>query len=147
MREGLEEWRQAGNFHMSSYLANFADCLMRAGRGDDAEPIVGEAEAIAAATDEHSQFGKVLRLRGLLHQLKGHYKLARRSLLQSIDWSQSRKAKALELRSAIDLVRLGFRLEDTADDLEALRSIVAWFPEALNYPDLQEARQLIADKS
>jgi tetratricopeptide (TPR) repeat protein len=148
MRDALEKWRRlSGNFHVSSYLALLANYLLRTGKGDKAEPVVNEAETIAAETGERAHFGEVLRLRGLLHQLKSHHESARRCLLKSIDWSRSRKAKALELRSAIDLVRLGFRLEDSTDNLEALRSIVAWFPEALNYPDLQESRQLIADKS
>ena len=49
-----------------------------------------------------------MRLSGLLDKSKGHHESARRCLLQSIDWSQARKAKALELRAAIDLVRLEF---------------------------------------
>jgi tetratricopeptide (TPR) repeat protein len=148
MRDALENWRRlSGNFHVSSHLALLASCLVRVGKDDEAESVVDEAEAIAAETGERSHFGEVLRLRGLLDKLKGHHESARRCLLQSIDWSQARKAKALELRAAIDLVRLEFEAKHLVSDLETLRSVVAWFPECLKYPDLIEARQLIGDKS
>jgi tetratricopeptide (TPR) repeat protein len=148
MRMGLEKWRQvSGNFHMSYYLANFADCLVRGGKGEQAEPVVSEAEAIAAATGERSQFGKILRLRGLLHYLKGDHQAARCCLLQSIDWSRGRKAKALEMRAAVDLVRLNFEAKDSTNELELLRSIVDWFPASLRYPDLVEARQLLHNQA
>jgi adenylate cyclase len=146
MRDALQNWRRlSGNFHRSSYLALLANCLLRAGKGNEAESVIAEAQAIAVETGERAHFGEVLRVRGLLDKLKGHHESARRCLLQSIDWSQARKAKALELRAAIDLVRLGFEAKLSASDLEALRFIVTWFPESLKYPDLIEARQLIAE--
>src|SRR5258708_5675478 len=57
--------------HMSYFLSEFADCLLRAKHYDEADRALREAEQVVAETDERSHASELLRLRGRLLALRG----------------------------------------------------------------------------
>ena len=139
-RRGLALWRKTSSrFHMSFYLSDFADCLLRAQEYEEADQAVREAEQIIAETDERSHVAEVLRLRGLLLAWRGNIADARASFWQAVEWARSRSTKLFELRASRDLARI----EPTERSVNALRAIEDWFPRGLNIPDLKEARYII----
>ena len=142
-RRGLELWRKTSSrFHMSYYLSDFADCLLRGQEYEEANEALREAEQIIAETDERSHVAEVLRLRGLLLALRGNIADASASLWQAVEWARSRSTKLFELRALRDLARIDVS-EATEKSGNALRAVVDWFPDNLEIPDLKEARYVI----
>jgi tetratricopeptide (TPR) repeat protein len=139
-RRGLALWRKTSSrFHMSFYLSDFADCLLRAREYEEADQAICEAEQIVAETDERSHVAEVLRVRGLLLAWKGNIAAGSGSLRQAVEWARSRSTKLFELRALRDLARI----EPTERSVNALRAIEDWFPRSLDIPDLKEARCII----
>ncbi|HWX33463.1 MAG TPA: AAA family ATPase, partial [Steroidobacteraceae bacterium] len=104
IRRGLDIWRSTSNrFHMSYHLSDFADCLLRAKKYDEADRALREAEQLIAETDERSHVGEVLRLRGLLQILSGDVGDGAAKLWQAVKWARSRDARLFELRALRDL--------------------------------------------
>jgi hypothetical protein len=143
IRRGLQLWRTTSNrFHMSYFLSEFADCLLRVKEYDEADRALREAEQIVAETDERSHVAEILRLKGLLLALHGDVADGTACLWQALEWARSRSAKLFELRALRDLARIdASQSRETA--AKALREVVGWFPTALDIPDLQEARCVI----
>jgi class 3 adenylate cyclase/tetratricopeptide (TPR) repeat protein len=143
IRRGLELWRSTSSrFHMSFYLSEFADCLLRVKEYDEADRALREAEHIVAETDERSHVAELLRLRGLLLALHGDVADGTARLWEAVEWSRSRSAKLFELRALRDLARIDAS-QSRETVAKALREVVGWFPKALEIPDLQEARCVI----
>jgi tetratricopeptide (TPR) repeat protein len=112
IRRGLDIWRSTSNrFHMSYHLSDFADCLLRAKKYDEADRALREAEQLIAETDERSHVGEVLRLRGLLQILSGDVGDGAAKLWQAVKWARSRDARLFELRALRDLT-----LSETSQD-------------------------------
>ena len=128
---------------MSWYLGDFADCLVRAEKYDEADSVIREAEQIVTETDERSHVAEILRLRGLLSASRGNIKDAHIRYLQAIEWSRFRDVKVFELRAVRDLARLQFLADRSEQAVKGLQTIIAWFPAALEIPDLREARELL----
>jgi class 3 adenylate cyclase/tetratricopeptide (TPR) repeat protein len=143
IRRGLDLWRKTSGFHMSWYLGDFADCLVRAEKYDEADSVIREAEQIVSETDERSHVAKILRLRGLLSASRGNITDAHIRYLQAIEWSRFRDVKVFELRAVRDLARLQFLADQSEQAVKGLQTIIAWFPAALEIPDLREARELL----
>ena len=147
IRRGLQLWPSTSSrFHMSFCLSEFADCLLRVEEYDEADRALREAEQIVAETDERSHVAELLRLRGLLLALHGDVADGTARLWEAVEWSRSRSAKLFELRALRDLARIdASQSRETA--AKALREVVGWFPEALDIPDLQEARYVMEQQS
>jgi hypothetical protein len=142
-RRGLELWRKTSSrFHMSYFLSEFADCLLRANHYDEADRALREAEQVVAETDERSHASELLRLRGRLLALSGSISEGTASLWQAVEWARSRSLKLFELRALRDLASIDISPSGEKSAKE-LRGVVAWFPKALKMPDLQEARLII----
>src|SRR5262249_18460083 len=106
-RRGLELWRSTSSrFHMSYYLSDFADCLLRAKEYDEADRVLREAEQIVAETDERSHVGELLRLRGLFLAFEGNVLDGSAKLWEAIEWAGARETKLFELRALRDLTLL-----------------------------------------
>jgi tetratricopeptide (TPR) repeat protein len=143
-RRGLDIWRKTSHrFHMTYYLSEFVDMLIRCGELDDAQFTLAEAEQIVAETDEKSHSAELYRLRGLMSGLAGDQQTAIAFFNKALDWSRARQTRLFELRAARDLARTAVGLGAPGNCVESLRSILAWFPADLRSRDLQEARALL----
>jgi tetratricopeptide (TPR) repeat protein len=140
-RRGLELWRSnSSRLHMSYYLSDFADCLLRAKKYDEADQVLQEAEQIVAETDERSHVGELLRLRGLFLAFDGNVLEGSAKLWEAIEWAGARETKLFELRALRDLTFLDVSTHEKKRATTALQQVVAWFPQGLEIPDLLEAR-------
>jgi tetratricopeptide (TPR) repeat protein len=144
IRRGLDIWRSTSNqFHMSYHLSDFADCLLRAKKYDEADRALREAEQIIAETDERSHVGEVLRLRGLLQILSGDVGDGAAKLWQAVKWARSRDARLFELRALRDLTLSDISQDEKKKAATALHQLLSWFPHGLEIPDLHEARDAL----
>jgi class 3 adenylate cyclase/tetratricopeptide (TPR) repeat protein len=144
IRHGLDLWRRtSGSFHMSYYLSDFAERLLRSREYDEADRALREAEQIVADTDERSHEGELFRLRGILLARSGHRPEAATLLRQAVQWARLRNAKLFELRALRDLTRLDSSWEEKNEVTKALADVIGWFPERLDIPDLREARDVL----
>ena len=110
--------------------------MIRAGRREEANAALEQAERISAETDEQSHAGELLRLRGLLWSEEGRTEEAIDRLSRALEWAK--------LRAARDLARLLLPLPAREPkSREALASIDTKFPAGPVVPDLQEARELL----
>jgi class 3 adenylate cyclase/tetratricopeptide (TPR) repeat protein len=147
-RRGLDLWRKtSGQFHMSSFLTMFADCLVRAQRYEELDLTLREVEQIVRETDEQSGVGELLRLRGVLLALRGNAADGVVNLWQAVEWSRSRSTKLFELRALRDLVLLDLSERRSEEAVVALQQLLASFPEELETPELREARRLLHDST
>ena len=143
-RRGLELWRKTSSrLHMSHYLSDFADNLLRAREYDEAEKAIREGEQVVAETDERSHVGELLRLRGLLLTLSGKVADGTPKLWGAVEWAQSRNTRLFELRALRDLTRPEISQHERKKAATALRQVIAWFPNTLQFPDLREAREAL----
>jgi len=144
VRRGLELWRNAsGRFHMSWWLSEIADCLVRVEKYDEVDSMLREAEQIVAETDERSHIAEIFRLRGLLSARRGRKTHCINQFLQAIEWSRSRNTKLFELRALRDLTRLQISEDRGARGADELRAVIGSFPSSLETPDLKEAKALL----
>jgi tetratricopeptide (TPR) repeat protein len=144
LSRGLELWRKTSHrFHMTFWLGEFADWLIRSGCIDLAQSALAEAEQIVADTDEESYVAELYRLRGLLWRLAGNGQTATALLYKALGWSRARHARLFELRAARDLAQSALSAGMLGTAMEELRSIVQWFPSGLESRDLKEARELL----
>jgi class 3 adenylate cyclase/tetratricopeptide (TPR) repeat protein len=143
IRRGIQLWRDTGGFHLPSHLGDFADCLLRVGKLDEAEKAIFEGEEIVDRTDEQSHGAEILRMRGMISAMKGDLANGARKLREAIRWSRMRGTKLFELRALRDLTRLMLATNDSWSTKQELRRVVNWFPATLEPPDLAEARELL----
>jgi tetratricopeptide (TPR) repeat protein len=143
IRHGLDLWRRtSGSFHMSYYLSDFADRLLRSREYDEADRALREAEQIVAHTDERCHEGELFRLSGIL-AFSGHRPEAATLLRQAVQWARPRKAKLFELRALRDLTPLDLSRDEKKEVANALGDVIGWFPQGLDIPDLREAREVL----
>ena len=143
IRRGIQLWRDTGGFHLPVYLGDFADCLLRVGKLDEAEKAIFEGEEIVDRTDEQSHGAEILRMRGMISVMKGDLANGAKKLCEAIQWSRMRGTKLFELRALRDLARLTLAKNDGTSTKSELRQVVSWFPATLETPDLREARELL----
>ena len=80
---------------------------------------------------------------GRLWQAEGQREQARHCFERAITRSREQGARLFELNATHDLARLNAEAGDAAEALAQLRSIVDWFPAALDVPVLAECRALL----
>ena len=92
---------------------------------------------------------ELYRLKGdlLLQQSEGHSREAERCLQRSLEIARAQQARALELRTALSLCRLWEQSGNQGEVRQSLQSILASFNEASEFPELGEARELLAANS
>jgi hypothetical protein len=128
---------------MSYWLSDFAECLLRSQKYEEADQALREAEQVVAETDERSHFGELLRQRGCLLVLCGKVADGSAKLWQAVEWTRSRDTRLFELRALRDLVRLGIPQDELRRAEAALQEVIAWFPPKLQIPDLNESRDAL----
>ncbi len=145
IQRGLALWRKtSGIFMLARNVAILAEYQLRANQLEQARASIREAELLAETTEEKDQLAEIIRLRGRIWQSEGHHEQARRCFERAIVRSRDQQARLFELHAARDLAKLSIETgDDPVEALEELRSIVDWFPTALDVPVLAECRALL----
>jgi len=148
LRSGLQGWEETGGkFHLSHWNADAAHTSLRAGLRDDAESFLAQADKIQRETGERTSAAEILRLRGALLRLDGHYSEAERTLLQALETAHASGAQIFALRAATELSRL-WRDQGKIDEArDLLASQYGWFTEGFNVPELKDAKELLHELS
>jgi adenylate cyclase len=143
MREGIAGHRASGTQLGASVWegAWLADGLLRVGAVAEAGRALDDALAFVERTGERFHEAELWRLRAavMAHRTGAGGDDAAAALRQAITVAQRHDAKSLELRAAMDLLRL--RQSDEAR--EELARVYEWFQEGFDTEDLAEARGLL----
>jgi predicted ATPase/DNA-binding winged helix-turn-helix (wHTH) protein len=156
--EGLEQIRYGvmtfqaigAELGRPTFLGILADVCGRAGRRDEALDTVRQAIAAADETGLHYWDAELRRLRGSLllagdtsdETMESEAEVLFR---EAIDLARGQRAKAFELRAAMDLARLWRRRKKTADARALLAGVFGWFTEGFGTPDLVDAKALLEE--
>jgi len=144
LRKGVDLWRSAGGkFHLAEYGAQAADALLRAGRPNEAQQFILDAQAVQSTTDERYYEAELQRLSGRVLELDGDVTAAERHYEDALHIAEIQGLKLLSLRAACDLGRLWRHQSKAAEALRVLRPLCAWFTEGSGFTDPREARALL----
>lgn len=147
LQSGVDTVRAAMGGIEAFFLALLADAYWHLGRRDSALEVVHQALAVMQAKDDHFLESEMLRLKGecLLVLDVPDAQAAEGCFVQALAISQQQGAKSLELRAATSLARLWHRQGKSDDARGLLEGVYAWFKQGLDVPDLEAARQLLAE--
>jgi len=146
MRHGLAAWQTTGAHLMLPHsLGLLAEALHAASRPDEGLAVVAEALAIADTTGERWYQAELYRLRGelLLTRDSSAVVAAEGSFLLALATAREQRARALELRAAMSLVRLTRTHGRRHSALALIRPILETFTEGLDTIDVAEAKALV----
>jgi tetratricopeptide (TPR) repeat protein len=139
--EGLYLWAATGAGLVVYGRASLAEAYWLAERRD--EGLAAAAEALYPV-EETWWLSEQHRLRAELLLLEpGAEAEAERDLWQAVDLAQGQGARLLELRALTSLARLLHRRGDAEQIRARLAEVYNWFPEELELPDLQDARNAL----
>jgi predicted ATPase len=131
------------------HLAILAESLLEGGRTDDAEAALDEADAHLRRTGEWLFEADLYRLRGEVALRRGPapdvLDAAERWFRRAADTARGRAAKAVELRSVIDLCRLGLERGRLDGLRQRLAETAGWFTEGAETRDLRDARAILGE--
>jgi len=147
VRQGLADWRATGaELGMPFYLGLLAGAAHELGRVDEGLAALNEALVIAHDKGEEYHIADVHRIKGELLLLQQAPRTEVEACFRTaIDIARRQNGKALELRATASLSRL-LREQDRGDEARhLLAEIYAWFTEGFDTPDLQRAKQLLAE--
>ena len=147
----LHELRSTGFvLRYTSYLAEYADLLGKAGRPSDGLAVIDEALQRCRRDEEGWCLAELFRIRGdllLLESAPGAERLAEDLFKASLDHSMSHRTPAWELRSAISLARLYLVTNRGVDAFSLLSTTYGRFTEGFGNSDLVHARSLLSAMS
>lgn len=148
LRDGLD---QAGEARLLPrfllLLGEFAVCLGQAGEIALGLETVDEALARCEARGEGWYIPELLRIRGeliLLRGGQGAFGAAEQHFRRALDWAHGQAALSWELRAATNLARLWRDRGDSTEARDLLGSVYARFSEGFATPDLEGAKNLLA---
>ncbi len=128
-------------------LGELARGLAAVGRVAEARTFLDAATQAAADTTEAYWDAELHRLRGqLLAADAATRDEAMTELRRALDVASAQRARMLELRAAVSLIRFLDRGSERARILEGLAHTHATFTEGFDLPDLVEARALLNDR-
>jgi predicted ATPase len=144
-QSGIEQLRSIGtNCWFARYFALLAECYEQAGDIEGACDAITEAQRNIERTGERVWEAEIYRLNGRLLVLKGSTaREAEDCFINALRIAREQKAKLLELRAAICLVRLTTRNGQFIRGRKLLAPIYAEFGEGLHQVDLLEAKALL----
>jgi predicted ATPase/class 3 adenylate cyclase len=147
LEQGIASIRAAGTEMMLPYyLAQLAEAHGSHGRTREGSGALSEAVRIAESREEQLWAAELLRSRGVLalrsnvQARDGEPEACFRSAL---DQARQQRAKAWELRAAIDLASLWKEQGRPKQARELLAETHGWFTEGWDSPDLRRARRLL----
>jgi predicted ATPase len=146
LRRALKDWRALGmGLGAPYFLSLLADSCGRAGLIEEGLAHLDEALRVVEETGERVDEAEMLRLRAeLLLRLPGRAPEAEACLGRAVRVAGEGRARSLELRALLSLVRLERRQGRSAGACDDLRRVYGSFTEGLDAPDLAEAGRLLA---
>jgi len=148
IREGMEVSLQSGaRMDHAYYQALLADALRIAG---DLDGALKELDAALEAIRSERTFfyeAEMLRLKGrLLLQRDGEEgaRQARECFEEALRVARDQGAKPLQLRAAIEMVRVASTPEEKTAAREVLHELVDWYQPGTDMPELKEAHALLS---
>jgi predicted ATPase len=147
MRAGFSEFEATGiRFLRSFHLGLLAEQHGHLGNIERGLTIVAEAIAVADRTKVRWFDAELHRRKGDLLVLAARIGEAEAAYRSGIDVAHYQGARAFELRSANSLADLWARQGRARDAALLLEPIVAGFEPAIAFPDLDHARDVLADQ-
>ncbi len=149
MRTGLATIEGTGARLSRSYvLAQLAEAEGDSGRAPQGRALIAEALTLVEQSGELWYEAELHRIDGqLLLRGKRERGAAEARFRTAIEIARRQEARSLELRAAMSLARLwqqdGTRKRQPAREL--MGEVYAWFGEGHDTPDLEDARQLLAE--
>ncbi|MFN5516316.1 MAG: AAA family ATPase [Cyanobacteriota bacterium] len=127
------------------HLALLAEAYIQTGQAAQAQPIIIEALAEIAQTEERNYESELYRLKGecLLECGSERGEDAAVCFRQALEIARRQQAKSLELRAAMSLSRLLQQQGKRAEARPLLFEVYSWFTEGSESRDLQDAKNLL----
>ena len=147
---GLQEYEASGaKVWAPLFQLLRAKALVQCGRNAEALDAITRAIAIAQAFGGYWWGAELFRVRGelLLSTSMEHAAQARECFETALRIARAQSARSLELRACASLVRLTRHEGVSAQAEQELKSLYEWFSEGLATADLQEARELLGERS
>jgi tetratricopeptide (TPR) repeat protein len=119
--------------------------LSAIGQVDEAIALIDEARGQVEKNGDQLYLPELLRMKGsLLLQSERNRDDAAAYLMQALELSRSQRARAWELRTAIDMATLMARQREADSARELLQPVVEHFVEGLDTADVKAAEHLLA---
>jgi predicted ATPase/DNA-binding SARP family transcriptional activator len=147
LRDSINEfYASSARLRLPYYLSLLAQVCLKAGRAEKGLAVIDEALTVARTHNERWWDAELHRLRGeLLWMHSADASDVEAAFLRAIEIARSQQARSLELRATMSLVRLWHTQQRSDDAKRRLETIFNWFTEGFETPDLQVARQLLAE--
>jgi predicted ATPase len=144
MRDSLTALPSIGfEINRPYFLATLAGAYGKAGRTDDALPLVAEALALVDRSDERWCEAELYRVKGELLLESGASSEAETCFRRAIEIARRQSAKSLELRATTSLARLLDKERRRDEARRMLGEIYGWFTEGFDTADLKDAKTLL----
>jgi tetratricopeptide (TPR) repeat protein len=104
---------------------------------------IGNALSTIERLDERYCEAEVNRILGDCHRALGDQSKAEEAYQKAIKVAQSQKAKSLELRARLHMVRMQSESGVSQIEAQELADLYGWFTEGINTPDLQDAKAFL----
>jgi predicted ATPase len=150
IRQGLKDYMATNAENcLSGYRNLLAETYLVTGQLEAGLAVLGQAVAFMQRSDEHFIEAEIHRLKGelLLAQGDDRQAEAEAAFQHALTVARRQQAKSLELRAATSLARLWQRQGKIEPAHALLSEIYGWFTEGFDTPDLQDAKQLLAQLS
>jgi len=125
-----------------SYLAI---AYLNTGNKPSADRAIQQAFALMERTGERRFESNFYQVLARLQLAKGEIEEAEASINKAIEVARTQKAKILELRATIELVRLWQRQRKGGEGRQRLKDLYDWFTEGFDTPELKAARALLEE--
>ena len=151
MQERLIAWQGTGSFlGQTRFLKNMTKLYSLVDQLEEGLSLLDQVLTVMHETEERLNEAELYRLKGqLLWEQSGSYltddtlKKIETCFLQAIDVAQRQQAKFWELRATISLSRLYIEQGKLDVTRQRLAAIYDWFADGFDYPDLQQADELL----
>ena len=149
IRDGLDAWQSTGTGMRRPYfLALLADAYLHANKIEEGLKTIDEAEALIEQSNEYRWHAETIRLKGTLLERSGEaVDKVELAYKQALEIAGGQKSRLLQLRAATSLGQLWRDQGRTAEAHKMVGSLLTWFTEGLDTPDLKEATSLLDSES
>ena len=147
MRESIELWRKQKTPWTAIPISLAALALGEVGEINAGLELVEDAIVASYGDDLRWTMAELYRVKGellLKHGIESKDE-AEAALRKAVEVARAQRAKSLELRAVVSLVRVLREQNKKAEASNMITSIYEWFTEGLDTPDLIEARQLLRE--
>ena len=136
-------YQKTDNYDLTYFYALAAEAYGTVGDYAEATAAIDTALALAERSGEHFWCAELYRLQGELRQALGESEVE--SCYQAaLEVARQQQAKILELRASVSLGQLWHSQGKRAEAQRLVAGVYDWFSEGFETPDLQDAREFLA---